>query len=296
MAATKWCLLLLLLQAATIQSAMVAQDRLLELVHKVKSELHDVKDHVVQEAQDTTRDQLIQLMRSASEQQEQTDTPAVIGALALQMDVLNVTDSLNREMSIPTWQAMIRALGGDREILKRFAQLRPSFAAMEKQLSHGSAEDQLNQLSFEFESPWTRLWPQLQTLIETVSNLHDWFDRYQRNSAVVNERTLRDYADTVHGSDGLTTAKALESIHKATCPEQPAPSQYVDDDIERENSTVCSGGAFDILKNATLSVQQPLTSYPFRNHSYPLIHLKHDSCKLDQFNNSYHNAYLFIIF
>ena len=175
--------------------------------------------------------------------------------LSLQVAVMHVTDALSREMSLPKWQAMLRALGGDREILKRFAQMRPHFAALEKQLGQGQdggTEEQFDQLTaLNTSSTWTRIWPQLQSFIQTVTNMHDWFDRYQRNAAVVNERTLRDYAETVHGTDGLTISKALASIHKAVCP------PGVDDDYmeQAHNETEpCSGGVLEILQTALTQV------------------------------------------
>jgi hypothetical protein len=180
--------------------------------------------------------------------------------LSLQIAVMHVTDALNREMNLPKWQAMLRALGGDREILKRFAEMRPHFASLEKRLNQGQdggIEEQLNELAALNTSmtTWTRIWPQLQTLIHTVGNLHDWFDRYQRNAAVVNERTLRDYADTVHSTDGLTIGQALISIHKSVCPF--SMDDAYDDYTESENNStdICRGGVLETLQTALTRVR-----------------------------------------
>jgi hypothetical protein len=231
MVSTKWrpLMLMFLVLVPQLEAAVVAQDKVFEMVHQARQIFANLTGPQTDAS----------LLPSAD-----AEVP-IVDPLSLELAVLQVTDSLSREMSSPTWQAMLRALGGDREILKRFAQLRPRFAAIEKRLTRGQVEDHFSLLGDSMETPWTRLWPQLQTLIETVGNLHDWFDRYQRNSAVVNERTLRDYAETVHGSDGLTTVKAIESIHKAICPENPNQEEYHD-------QWDCSGGAFDILKNATM--------------------------------------------
>ena len=231
-------LILILLLKPSMQ-AMVAQDKVIEMVQQVKQQISELQLG----AQDSTG--------------QETTTTYWAEPLSLQLAVLQVTDSLNREMSLPKWQAMLRALGGDREILKRFTELRPRFSALEKQASYdGDAgiDEQLTLVaSFNTSATsWGRLWPHLQSLIQTVSNLHDWFDRYQRNAEVVNERTLRDYAETVHGTDGLTTMKAIESLHTSVCPFD------VDDENDSLNSTrnsiLCSGGAFDRLKNALLQV------------------------------------------
>lgn len=232
-------LILILLLKPSMQ-AMVAQDKVIEMVQQVKQQISELQLG----AQDSTG--------------QETTTTYWTEPLSLQLAVLQVTDSLNREMSLPKWQAMLRALGGDREILKRFTELRPRFSALEKQASYdgdAGTDEQLTLVaSFNTSATsWGRLWPHLQSLIQTVSNLHDWFDRYQRNAEVVNERTLRDYAETVHGTDGLTTMKAIESLHTSVCPFD------VDDENDSLNSTrnsiLCSGGAFDRLKNALLQAK-----------------------------------------
>lgn len=218
--------------------AMVAQDKVTEMVQQVKQQISELQLGVL----DSTG---------------QETTTYWAEPLSLQLAVLQVTDSLNREMSLPKWQAMLRALGGDREILKRFTELRPRFSALEKKTSYeGDAgiDEQLNLVaSFNTSATsWSLLWPQLQSLIQTVSNLHDWFDRYQRNAEVVNERTLRDYAETVHGTDGLTTRKAIESIHTSVC---PFDIEDENDNLNiSRNAILCSGGAFDQLKNTLLKV------------------------------------------
>lgn len=218
-------------------SAMVAQDKVIEMVQQVKEQISDtlmgVPDLTGQKA------------------------PTWSEPLSLQLAVLEVTDSLSREMSLPKWQAMLRALGGDREVLKRFAQLRPRFNALEKQANYeGGIEDQLNLVANlnTSSTSWGLLWPQLQTLIQTVTNLHDWFDRYQRNVEVVNERTLRDYAETVHGKDGLTTGKAIESLHTSVCPFDIEDENNDDSFNSSRMALLCSGGAFDVLQNALLKV------------------------------------------
>jgi len=193
------------------------------------------------------QDKAIELAREAHAQLlDQLDGQLLLLPLAdplsLQLAVLKVTDSLTREMSVPTWQAMLRALGAEREILRRFADLRPRFTAMEKQLVQGRVEERLTNLS-RHALVWSRSWPPLHSIIETIGGLHGWFDRYQRNAAVVNERTLRDYAESVHGSEGLTTINALEQLHQHTCPDDEA-----DHGLPRQH-TICYGGAFDILAN-----------------------------------------------
>ncbi len=225
-------------------SAIVAQEKVKEMVEQA---------HVMLNA--STSESELRLLENGGE--KRIGTTELSQPLSLQIAVLHVTDALSREMNLPKWQAMLRALGGDREILKRFTQLRPHFAALEKRLysqgQDGGTEEQLDQLAAlnTSSTTWTRIWPQLQTFIHTVANLHDWFDRYQRNAAVVNERTLRDYAETVHGTDGLTISRALASIHKAVC-----PSSTSEDDIEsaNNNTDTCSEGVLETLQIALTQV------------------------------------------
>lgn len=224
-------------------SAIVAQEKVKEMVEQA---------HVMLNA--STSESELRLLENGGE--NGIGTTELVQPLSLQIAVLHVTDALSREMNLPKWQAMLRALGGDREILKRFTQLRPHFAALEKRLiqgQDGGTEEQLDQLAAlnTSSTTWTRIWPQLQTFIQTVANLHDWFDRYQRNAAVVNERTLRDYAETVHGTDGLTISRALASIHKAVC-----PSSTSEDDMEsaNNNTDTCSGGVLETLQVALTQV------------------------------------------
>lgn len=219
-------------------SAVVAQEKVKELVQQIQMRNDSSQS-----------DNLHFLELRGSKERGEIAQP-----LSLQLEVLDLTNSLNREMNLPKWHAMLRALGGDREILKRFAQMRPYFTELEGLLKQGhdeGIEGQLDRLAaLNTSSTWTRVWPQLQTLINTVANLHDWFDRYQRNSAVVNERTLLDYAKTVHGNDGLTISKALESIHEEIC-----PFDLKDDfGTTGNNSAICHGGILEILQDALAKV------------------------------------------
>ena len=170
---------------------------------------------------------------------------SVVNPLSLQLAVLQVTDSLNREMSSSTWQAMLRALGGDREILTRFSRLRERFSVLEDQLALGRSTEQFQVLSDISHSVWSRLWPQLETLVKTVTDLYDWFSLYQRNSAAVNERTLSDYAQLVHGKDGLNTIKALDFIHKIVCPETNNSR------LDSGDLSHCNRGIFQVFANVT---------------------------------------------
>jgi hypothetical protein len=235
--------LLLLVLLHPVWSAIVAQEKVREMVHQARVLMNT-----------TLSDDELSLFGLEGDKDRVTTEFAQ--PLSLQIAVLHVTDALSREMNLPKWQAMLRALGGDREILKRFAQMRPHFALLEKKLGQGQdggTEEQLDQLAALNTSftTWTRIWPQLQTLIHTVGNLHDWFDRYQRNAAVVNERTLRDYAETVHSTDGLTIGQALISIHKAVC-----PFSMDEDDMEIENNRtdMCNGGVLETLQTALVQV------------------------------------------
>ena len=239
------CVLLMILCFDRSLSAMVAQDKVSEIIQQAEKHIFGMSEGDPRQLDGIQDGQITQMVEP----------------LSLQLSVLQVTDSLTREMSLPKWQAMLRALGGDKEILKRFAQLRSGFSNLEKQVGqsgdHWGMYEQFNHLSeLKTSTPWARLWPRLQTLVETVSNLYDWFDRYQRNAAVVNERTLRDYADTVHGQDGLTTVKAIESIHKPACPNEMGDGDYDGEDFPRQKneSTICSGGAFEVLRTALLQV------------------------------------------
>lgn len=197
-------------------------------------------------------------------------TTEFVQPLSLQLTVLDLTNALSREMNLPKWQAMLRALGGDREILKRFAQMRPHFALLEgrlKQNQEGGLDQQLDQLAaLNTSTTWTRIWPQLKTLIENVANLYDWFDRYQRNAAVVNERTLRDYAEAVHSKDGLTLAEALHLIHQQVCPSGTDDQDL--DDMEsasfHNDSVACSGGLGQSLQDALKQVRYGYFSYGFQ--------------------------------
>lgn len=225
-------------------SAMVAQDRVMEMIHQAQHQLPNVSN-----------------LQSELLVFENRQVFELALPLSLQFGVLHVTDSTSRDMSLPKWQAMLRALGGDREILKRFAQLRPSFNELEIQVSQqqdGQQEiyqifDRLAEIETSVNNSWSRLWPKLKSSVHVVSNLYDWFDRYQRNAAVVNERTLRDYAETVHGQDGLTTSQAIEEIHQVVCPLDMA-FIHNDDGINLKKSgnksMVCSGGAFEVLEMA----------------------------------------------
>ncbi|XP_046442502.1 uncharacterized protein LOC124192954 [Daphnia pulex] len=228
------CLLLLVfLQPAW--SSIVAREKVIELIHQAQAE-----------------ERLFELKELFEGDKEEVPTEFA-QPLSLQIVVMHVTDALNREMNIRNWQAMLRALGGDREILKRFAEMRPYFASLEKRLNQGQdggIEEQLNELAALNTSmtTWTRIWPQLQTLIHTVGNLHDLFDCFQRNATVVNRRTLSDYADTVHSTDGLTIGQALISIHKAVCPF--SMDDAYDDYTESENNStdICRGGVLETLQ------------------------------------------------
>lgn len=234
-------------------SAMVAQDRVIEMIQQAQHQLPDVSN-----------------LQSELRVLENRQILDLALPLSLQFGVLHVTDSTSRDMSLPKWQAMLRALGGDREILKRFAQLRPSFNELENQVGQqqdGQQEinqifDQLAEIETSVKNSWSRLWPKLKSSVQVVSNLYDWFDRYQRNAAVVNERTLRDYAETVHGQDGLTTSQAIEAIHKVVCPLDMASTSDDDDiNLEKKNkSTTCSSGAFEVLETALAQVH---TKYIF---------------------------------
>lgn len=170
--------------------------------------------------------------------------------LSLHLAVLDVTDSLNRETSQATWQAMLRALGGHREVLKRFSQIRQEFATLEKRVGYGKSygiEDKLDNLAkMNVSTNWNVVWPTMHAAIKRVADLYSWFDRYQRNAAVVNDRTLRDYAEIVHGQEGLTAQKAMESLHFLMCVDN--------DDINNseceDQSCKCRGNAIDALNEA----------------------------------------------
>ena len=176
---------------------------------------------------------------------------SVADPLSLQLAVLRVTDSLHRETSSSSWTAMLRALGGDREILTRFSALRDRFSSLEYQLVSSTAMHQLRTLSQRQGSDWSLLWPQLETLVTSVSGLYEWFHLYQRNAGAVNERTLRDYAESVHGSDGLTTVKAVEMIHQTVCPPLPAEDATNGTSFAEPN---CHQGIFATLAKATAQV------------------------------------------
>lgn len=234
-------LLLLFVFLQPTRSAIVAHEKVSEIVQQAQRLMNA-----------TLADGKLRLFEM--EGNKEAVMAKLVQPLSLQIAVMQVTSALSREMNLPKWQAMLRALGGDREVLKRFAQMRPHFALLEKRLSagqDGGIEEQLNQIAALSTSSttWTRIWQQLQTLIQEVDNLHDWFDRYQRNSAVVNERTLRDYAETVHS--GLTIEKALASIHEAVC-----PFTIIDDDMERvdNSSDICYGGVLETLQTALTRV------------------------------------------
>ncbi|KAI9565211.1 hypothetical protein GHT06_008993 [Daphnia sinensis] len=231
------CLLLLLVFLQPTRSAIVAHEKVSEIVQQAQRLLNttladgNLRSFELEGNNGAVMTQLVQ-------------------PLSLQIAVMQVTAALSREMNLPKWQAMLRALGGDREVLKRFAQMRSHFALLEKRLSagqDGGIEEQLNQIAALSTSSttWARVWQQLQTLIQEVDNLHDWFDRYQRNSAVVNERTLRDFAETVHS--GFTIERALASIHEAVC-----PYTMDDEDIARpdNSSVICNGGVLETLQTA----------------------------------------------
>lgn len=231
------CLLLLLVFLQPTRSAIVAHEKVSEIVQQAQRLLNTtladgkLRSFELDGNNGAVMTQLVQ-------------------PLSLQIAVMQVTAALSREMNLPKWQAMLRALGGDREVLKRFAQMRSHFALLEKRLGagqDGGIEEQLNQITALSTSSttWARIWQQLQILIQEVDNLHDWFDRYQRNSAVVNERTLRDFAETVHS--GFTIEKALASIHEAVC-----PYTMDDEDMQRpdNSSVICDGGVLETLQTA----------------------------------------------
>lgn len=234
------CMLILSVLCGPTKSAIVAQEKLKEMAQEAIG------------AYSLSNEDDLRLIESTT---KETSSADVVQPLSLQIAVLQVTDALSHEVNLPKWQAMLRALGGDREILKRFAQLRPHFTILEKQLGQGQEwgiEEQLEKLaSLETSSSWSRIWAQLHTLVHNVANLYDWFDRYQRNAAVVNERTLRDYAETVHGAEGLTISKTLDSIHKTIC-----PFSTIDGGMEKFNnrSDICSNGALEMLQMALTEV------------------------------------------
>lgn len=236
-------------------SAIVAQEKVKEMVQQAH---HLLNASLSEDA--------LQLFELGGEK----GTPELAQPLSLQIMVLDETNALSREMNLPKWQAMLLALGGDRHILKRFAQLRPHFAALEgmlRQSQNGGLEQQLDQLAaLNTSTTWTRIWPQLQTLIQSVAELHDWFDRYQRNSAVVNESILRTYAETVLNKGGLTIRKALDSIHQQVCP--PVIGEYDFHDMESaqsyNRSVTCDGG---LLKTLDEALKQVIFPFPHGNVS-----------------------------
>lgn len=226
-------------------SAIVAQEKVKEMVQQAQ--------HLLNASLSEDGLQLFQVG-------DEKEATKFVQPLSMQIRVLDLTNGLSREMNSPKWQAMLRAMGGDREILKRFTQMRPHFAVLEgrlRQSQEGGLDDQLDQIAaLNTSITWTRVWPQLKILIKTVADLHNWFDRYQRNAAVVNERTLHDYAKIVHSKDGLTIRKALDSIHQQACP--PTIQVDVFDDTEisppHNDSVPCSGGLLQSLENALQQV------------------------------------------
>lgn len=182
--------------------------------------------------------------------------------LSLHLAVLDVTDSLNRETSQASWQAMLRALGGHREILKRFSQIRQEFSTLERRIGFGKGygiEEKLDSLArMNVSTSWSVVWPTMQLAIKRVADLYSWFDRYQRNAAVVNDRTLRDYAEIVHGQEGLTAQKAMDSLHFFMCVDN--------DDVNstecEDQSCGCRGNALDALNEAMAKVPIACLIFP----------------------------------
>lgn len=224
-----------------MECAVVAEGKIKEMIHQARMDHSTLTDS----------NPIANLFELNDDSSKELAQP-----LSLQMAVVRVTDALNREMNSPKWQAMLRALGGDREILKRFGQMRQHFDVLQKQLNRdqdggGDVEDQLQQLAdSNTTSKWSSLWPIVRSSIETVDSLHDWFDRYQKNSAVVNERTLRDFADTVHANGGLTLANTLDAIHKMVCP-APIVNEFHDYEIvpaDSEEKNHCRGGIMEDLQ------------------------------------------------
>lgn len=174
--------------------------------------------------------------------------------LTLHLAVLEVTDSLHRETSQNSWQAMLRALGGHREVLKRFAQIRQEFSTLEKRVGIGKSygiEERLDQLAkLNASTSWATVWPTIQTAIKRVADLYAWFDRYQRNAAVVNDRTLIEYAEIVHGQEGLTAQNAIESLHYLICTESSLTKDCNPEECK------CSGDAIDALNYAMAKVRE----------------------------------------
>jgi len=194
---------------------------------------------------------------------------SVADPLSLQLAVLRVTDSLHRETSSSSWTAMLRALGGDREILTRFSALRDRFSSLEYQLVSSTAMHQLRTLSQRQGSDWSLLWPQLETLVTSVSGLYEWFHLYQRNAGAVNERTLRDYAESVHGSDGLTTVKAVEMIHQTVCPPLPAEDATNGTSFAEPN---CHQGIFATLAKATAQASEQFGDCTLSSSPHQLVY------------------------
>ena len=224
--------LFLLISVRESSAAVNAQEKLWEMARQAQ----------------TLFDQM--LNSTEADRQQAALQESLVDPLALQYAVLRVTDSLSHKTGTPNWQAMLRALGGDHEILRRFVALRPRFSALDKQVNN--VEDLFNKLNKKSRS-WSEVWPLLLTRIDSIANLHEWFDRYQRNVAMVNERTLRDYAETVHNKDGATTIAALEEIHNFTCPERE------DGDIDTFNRReTCAGGVFDSLYDALNKVHNQI--------------------------------------
>ena len=211
------CFLVVFLSAIAGSSAAVnAADKVLEMARQVfnvnkDSLLLGMKEGLLGKEQQQQQQQ----------QQKHTNvlTTTMTESLAVHFDVLEITDSLGREMTSPTWQAMLRALGGDREILKRFKGLRDKFAQLESQLTESQTVERLEELS-KLSPAWNKVWSHLQNRVEKVTNLYEWFDRYQKNSEAVNERTLKDYALAVHSKDGESVKRTEETIHELVCPEK----------------------------------------------------------------------------
>ena len=192
----------------------------------------------------------------------QSQSSPLTDPLLLQLSILETSDALQREMNSFTWQAMLRALGGDREILTRFAKLQPQFARIDTQLSAGRVMEQFKVLGA-FSGRWNGQWSQLERYIAAVTDLYDWFNLYQRNVGAVNENTLRIYAESVHSGDNpVTTIQVIESIHKFACPDA---YDTVDDNATHPdpanpaNPAKCHNGIFQILANAATQVSSTST-------------------------------------
>ncbi|XP_065556125.1 uncharacterized protein LOC136024620 isoform X1 [Artemia franciscana] len=153
-------------------------------------------------------------------------------ALWLQFALVNVTNTLLNDLETPNWITMFRTLGPEKEILQRYMTISNRFETVES----GSADtlEVLKNIGTHFpNSTFATLWNDMEADIMSVAALFQWFEKYQNNIALVNERTLMDYAESLQGEERTSLSTMLKELHEYTYGDCSAMSEEETDNEDK---------------------------------------------------------------